>query len=135
MRRVSDTRGTGSNQSQRGHTLGGRRNVQDLWGDADNRTRVPDRFGDVRHEALHLQAPKGGEEAHGGGAMAVKPADSAGSAAEGLMSRLAQRFLRWLFVFGLLALVRTCLVLTGCAIMPAQQAGHDKRQALTHQAT
>jgi hypothetical protein len=32
---------------------------------------------------------------------------------EGGMSRLLQRFLQWFFIFGLLALVLTCLVLAG----------------------
>ncbi len=32
---------------------------------------------------------------------------------EGAMSRLSQRFLQWFFIFGLVALVLTCLVLAG----------------------
>ena len=31
-----------------------------------------------------------------------------------MISRLSQWFLQWCFIFGLLALVLTCLVLTGC---------------------
>ena len=31
------------------------------------------------------------------------------------MRRFAQGFLQWFFIFGLLALVLTCVVLTGCA--------------------
>jgi len=32
---------------------------------------------------------------------------------EGAMSRLSPRFLQWFFIFGLVALVLTCLVLAG----------------------
>jgi hypothetical protein len=31
------------------------------------------------------------------------------------MRRFSQRFLQWLFIFGVLALVLTCFVLSGCA--------------------
>jgi hypothetical protein len=71
--------------------------VQDLWGDADNRARVPDRHDDVHHEALRVQASESGE------ALVMKV----------VMSRLAQLFLQPVFIFGLLALVLTCLVLAG----------------------
>jgi hypothetical protein len=40
---------------------------------------------------------------------------------EAAMSRLSQRLLQWFFIFGLLALVLTCLVLAGCTTMEEQQ--------------
>jgi hypothetical protein len=44
------------------------------------------------------------------------------------MRRLSQRFLQWFFIFGLLALVLTCLVLAGCATMAVDRAVEDKWQ-------
>jgi hypothetical protein len=52
-----------------------------------------------------------------------------------VVSRLSQRFLQWVFIVGLIALVLTCLALTGCASMRAQQTGEAKWQALADQAT
>jgi hypothetical protein len=35
------------------------------------------------------------------------------------MRRFSQQLLQWVFMFGLLALVLTCIVLAGCATMAA----------------
>ncbi len=51
------------------------------------------------------------------------------------MSRLSQRLLQWFFIFGLVALVLTCLVLTGCATIAAGRAAEDRWQVLADQAT
>ena len=51
------------------------------------------------------------------------------------MRRLTQRFLQWSFIFGLLALVLTCLVLAGGATIAAGRAAEDRWQVLADQAT
>ena len=48
---------------------------------------------------------------------------------EAAMSRLSQRLLQWFFIFGLLALVLTCLVLAGCTTMEEQQSKRRWREA------
>ncbi len=44
------------------------------------------------------------------------------------MRRVSQRFLQWIFIFGLLALVLTCFVLAGCMTMAAGRAAEDRWQ-------
>jgi hypothetical protein len=44
------------------------------------------------------------------------------------MRRFSQQFLQWFFMFGLLALVLTCFVLAGCAMMAASRAAEDRWQ-------
>ena len=51
------------------------------------------------------------------------------------MSRLSQWFLQLFFMFGLLALVLTCLVLAGGATIAAGRAAEDRWQVLADQAT
>ncbi len=51
------------------------------------------------------------------------------------MRRLTQRFLQWFFIFGLLALVLTCLVLADGATIAAGRAAEDRWQVLADQAT
>jgi hypothetical protein len=51
------------------------------------------------------------------------------------MSQLAQRFLQWFFIFGLLAFVLTCFVLAGGATIAAGRAAEDRWQVLADQAT
>jgi hypothetical protein len=76
--------------------------------------------GEVRLRSCDADYPEGVDE------MAM-----AGAA----IRRASQWFLQWVFLFGLLALVLTCLVLAGCASMSAYQAAADKWQALADQAT
>jgi hypothetical protein len=52
-----------------------------------------------------------------------------------VISRLPLRSLQWFFIVGVVALVLTCLILTGCASVRTQQAGEDKWQAMADQAT
>ena len=44
------------------------------------------------------------------------------------MRRFSQQFLQWFFMFGLLALVLTCLVLAGGATIAAGRAAEDRWQ-------
>jgi hypothetical protein len=44
------------------------------------------------------------------------------------MRRVAQGFLQWLFMFGLLALILICFVLAGCARIAAGRTAEDKWQ-------
>jgi len=42
------------------------------------------------------------------------------------MRRFSQGFLEWIFIFALLGLVLTCLVLADCATMAVDRAVEDK---------